>query len=478
MMYNMILSRDQIPIFTASESAKSFLAALLEFVNLLRIVEFIEHSFRQPESQMDAFRKTFINLFLLCSVAFLFIFPSPLLAEPPSLNLETLIQEALDNNPAIMASQNNWKSAEQIIEARRSFSDPQFSYTYFIENVETRVGPQDHIFGIKQKFPFYGKRDLRAEVAAKGAENEGATHEAVKQEVIRRLKNNFYQLFYLSRVIGVTQKEKDLLRRMEDIALTRYEIGKGHQQNVLKVQVEITRLEEKLLALAALKKTTEEKLNKLLGRSSRHPLGCPEQPEFRILQVRKKELSRMALNNRPELKAARANIDKSKGNLSLAKKDYFPDLTVGFNYIQVDDGPLNVSDNGQDAYNVMFSINLPIWQNKLSSQVKSTTQAVAAKKSQYQDAMNQVFLEVEDYYFKIQTTSETFSLYEKVLIPQAEQSLKSAESGYETGKINFLDFLDAERTLLKIQYGYWKVFSDYLKHFADLERAVGTQLPE
>ncbi len=423
-------------------------------------------------------KNVIINLFLLFLAASFFLFPSLLFAKGPALNLEALIQEAVVNNPAIMAARNNWESAQAIVAARGAMPDPQFSYTYFIENVETRVGPQEQIFGLQQKFPFYGKRGLNAEMAKSEAATFGFSHDALKKEIILQVKKTFFHLFYLNRTIEVTEREKELLTRVEESALTKYETGAGNQQNVLKVQVEMTTLTEKLFGLESQKRTTEERLNKLLGRPSGISPGKPEQPRLRTLKMNNKELSKLALTHRPELKANLAAMEKSQDALRLSKKDYFPDLSVGFNYIQVDDGPLNVSGNGQDAYNVMLSINLPIWRSKLSSQVKSAAQTAAARKSSYQDALNQVLFEVEDNYIKTRTSSETVTLYEKVLMPQAEQSLQSAEAGYETGSISFLDFLDAERTLLKIQYGYWKVYSDYLKYYADLERAIGMALPE
>jgi outer membrane protein TolC len=135
------------------------------------------------------------------------------------------------------------------------------------------------------------------------------------------------------------------------------------------------------------------------------------------------------------------------------------------------------SDNGQDAFNVMFSVNVPIWRKKISSQVQSAAKMVTAQKHAYKSILNQTLFEIEDNLFKIETARETSNLYRNVLIPQAEQSLKSAEVGYITGVVNFLDLLDAERVLLKIQFGYWKSYTDYVKRIADMERAVGIELP-
>jgi len=395
-----------------------------------------------------------------------------------TLKLSELIEEALERNPGIVAAQERWQSAQEIIEARRTLPDPEFSYTYFVESIETRVGPQKNVFGAKQKFPFYGKRDLMAEVASKEAKALEATYEAIKQEIVRQVKRSFYELFYISKIIDITQEEKEILRRFEQITRTKYSTGKGSQQSILKVHVEISQLEDRLLALANQKQTAEAMINTLMDRPADYPLGKPVQPKFREFFYIQPELFRLSKENRPELKAGIALIEKSEKAHSLAEKEYYPDLTIGANYFQIDDGPLPFPDNGEDAFNVMFSINIPIWRTKLSSQVRSASQMIKAQKSDYESILNRTWFEVKDNYFKIQTARETFDLYENVLIPQAEQSMKSAEVGYTTGIVDFLDLLDAERVLLRIQFGYWRAYTDYLARIADMERAVGKELPE
>ncbi|UCF73825.1 MAG: TolC family protein [Deltaproteobacteria bacterium] len=392
------------------------------------------------------------------------------------LELPGLISEALERNPDIIAARNRLRSAEEIIQVRRSLPDPHVSYTYFVENVETRVGPQRHILGAKQTFPFYGKRDLQADIAAQDAEYLKQAYEGTKSEVIRQVKRSFYHLFYLTTVIDITHRERELLKRFENIARVKYETGRGLQQNILKVQVEMSKLDDRLLDLERQKQTAEAMLNTLLNRPTTGPLGKPIQPELPEVSVRQQELLELAKKNNPEVSAAQALIKKSESAYKLAKKDYAPDLTVGVNYIEVDEGPLNVSDNGKDAFNVMFSINLPIWQRKLSSQAHSALKTIAAQRGHSQNVSNRTSFEVKDNLFKIQSARETIDLYKSALIPQAGQSMESAEAGYVAGIVSFLDLLDAERVLLNIQFGYWRAYTDYLKHFTDLERAVGIQL--
>ncbi len=397
---------------------------------------------------------------------------------PEMSDLQELLKEATEKNPEIIAAKKKWQSAQDIIGARGALPDPQLSFNQYVESVETRVGPIKRTYGLKQKLPFYGKRGLKTEIATKEAEALKASYETVRQEVVRHVKIAYYDLFYLSKIIDITDSEKEILKRFEQIATIKYETGKGSQQNILKVQVEISRVEDRRLTLLNRKKTAATRLNALLDRSSDHSLKKPVQPEFRDFFYIKQQLIRIARDHSPELKIGDARIEKSDRALALAKKDYYPDLTVGANYIEIDEGPLMVNDNGQDAFNVVLSINVPLWRKKLSSQVRSAAKMVTAQKNVYKSILNQTLFEIEDNFFKIETARETTDLYRNVLIPLSEQSLKSAEVGYITGAVNFLDLLDADRVLLKIQFGYWKAYTDYLKRIADMERAVGTELAE
>lgn len=420
------------------------------------------------------------HAFLLCYlfsllVAILFFAASETKAEN-KLVLEDLTKGALETNPEIMAARAEWQSAQAIVKARRALPDPQFSYTYFVENIETRVGPQRNIFGLKQSFPFYGKRDIRAEVAQNEANALKESYEAVKRKVTQQIKKAYYELFYVCKAIGITQDEKELLKRYEVIARTKYETGIGNQQDILKVQVEITNLNDKLLSLGNQKQMAEATINTLLNQPPDQPLGRPVAPKIEKIPCGLDELLKMAEDRRHEVRAARALIERNKETYRLAKRDYFPDLTLGVNYFDISQGPLPVADNGNDAWNIVFSINLPIWYNKLSSQVNSALEGVKASQKLHRDTLNLALFEVKNNHYKLITAQETIDLYENTFIPQAEQSLKSAEAGYVAGKVSFLDLLDAERVLLKIHFGYWRAIADYAQRLADLERAVGINL--
>lgn len=420
------------------------------------------------------------HAFLLCCLSSLLVtilvFTAAETKAENEVILADLTKEALETNPEIMAARANWQRTQAIIEARRALPDPQFSYTYFIENIETRVGPQRNIFGLKQSFPFYGKRDIRAEVAQNEANALKESYEAVKRRVIQQIKKTYYELFYIYKAIDITHDEKELLKRYEAIARTKYETGIGNQQDILKVQVEITNLNDKLLSLGDQKQMAMATINTLLNRPPHQPLGRPIAPRIEKIPYGLDTLLKIAEDRRQEVRATSALIKRNREAYRLAKRDYFPDLTLGVNYFDISQRPLSIADNGNDAWNIVFSINLPIWYNKLSSQVKSALEGVRASQKFYRGALNLALFEVKDSHYRLITAQETIDLYENALIPQAEQSLKSAEAGYVVGKVSFLDLLDAERVLLKIHFGYWRAIADHAQRLADLERAVGVDL--
>ncbi|MBW1725309.1 MAG: TolC family protein [Deltaproteobacteria bacterium] len=135
------------------------------------------------------------SLFLFLKIPFVKAADKVPMDAPEMSDLQELLREATERNPEIIAAKKKWQSAQDIIGARGALPDPQLSFKQYVESVETRVGPIKSAYGLKQKLPFYGKRGLKAEIAAKEAEALKASYETVRQEVVRRIKIAYYELF-------------------------------------------------------------------------------------------------------------------------------------------------------------------------------------------------------------------------------------------------------------------------------------------
>ena len=123
-----------------------------------------------------------------------------------------------------------------------------------------------------------------------------------------------------------------------------------------------------------------------------------------------------------------------------------------------------------------FAVNIPVWVDKLYAQIKEKESALKAAEANFTDVENRVAYEIEDIYFKVTTYSGIVSLYKTALVTQTQQSFEAARTGYETGKVDFLDWLDSERVLLQTRLAHYKAIVDYKKSIAYLERVIGTDL--
>ena len=392
------------------------------------------------------------------------------------VTVDLLIKEALTNNPKIQASYNDWKAAEYKVGYVKGLPDPTASYEYFGENVETRIGPQEYKYGVSQKIPFPGKLGLKGKAQAKQANMLEERHEAVKREIIKVVKFLYYDIYWVDKAISITEEEKAILENLEKVAQRKYESNLSSQQDVIKAQVELSKLIDKLLLLKQNRNSLMARMNSILNRPRGTELGKTNGVAPRDFDYELSGLHEIARGSRQELVAAKLDIERVKYEKSLARLDYFPDFTFGVDYIEVGSGHTTQPNDGEDAWMGKVSVNVPIWFGKLNAQVKEKKAHLESSKKNYEDTKNSVGYEVEDLYFKITTYKDIVSLYKTALVPQSEQAFEAARTGYETGKVDFLNWLDSERVLLQTRLAYYKAIVDYEKSIAYLERVVGRAL--
>ncbi|MBU3911603.1 MAG: TolC family protein [Candidatus Omnitrophica bacterium] len=415
----------------------------------------------------------FLTWLILVQVFFI----APLYAEESKeVNLNPLIEEALANNPEVQAAYNRWKAAEYKITEVSSLPDPMASFSGLGDPVETRLGPIDNKYSVSQMFPFPGKLGLEAKSKGKSAEMLKEKYEAVKREVIKNVKFLYYDMLWVNRAIQVTEEEKLIQENMEKVAQRKYESNVTSQQDVIKAQVELSKLIERLFQLKQNRNSIEAMMNSVLNRPQGTLLGRTASVELTDFKYELSRLRDMARESRQELLAAGLDIKRAEYEKSLAKLDYFPDFTLGVDYTEIGTGSITQIDDGKDAWMAMVSINLPIWFNRLGAQFKGKKAMLEAAKKDYEVEKNSVEYEVDDLYFKINTYKEIVSLYKTALVPQAKQAFEATRTGYETGKVDFLNWLDSERMLLQTRLAYYKAIVDYQKSIAYLERVVGRDL--
>ena len=399
------------------------------------------------------------------------------------VQLKSLIEDALSRNPGVHRAFAEYRATLQRIPQVTTLPDPMVGVTQYARSPETRVGPQNTMLSISQRFPWFGKLNDRGKVVAKEAAALEQMYEAEKSELVRRVKLAYFDLGYVDRAIQVVNDDLDLLRHFETLAQARYSQGVGLQQAVVKLQAEITQDRNRLEMLSRQRTDAEAALNTLLDYPPQQPIARVALPALPTTNVDYDRLYALGRENRPEVKAAFFRIEKNEKSIHLARRDYWPDVTVGAGYVYVNGrqdptGKENPPpDNGKDVYSLSVGVNLPIYRRKYDAGVLEASERFLAAREGYRDLINSVEVSVRSIGFRIGTIQNQIDLFENALLPQADQALRSSESAYSTGTLGVLDLLDSERLLLDVRLGLAQLRSDYLKSLSEMERAIGFAFP-
>ncbi len=401
--------------------------------------------------------------------------------KPDILKIRWVIDEALRMNPELQSAKLGWDASTERVLQEKALDDPVMSFTYFGEPVQTRVGEKQAGVTASQKIPFYGKLRLKGEVARSEAKVFGERYRTLERVVIAKAKSAFYELFWVHKSINIDEENKELLHRFVKIAEVKYATGKATQQDVLKAQVELSKIVNELITLEQLKETAIARINTLLNRHPDSPLGTPEEIDITELTVSLKELYEKAKEISPDLSILKYKIERDKAAYKLAKKQYYPDFTFGLNYTFINDLPSSVMSSpigeSRDSYTGTLSMNIPIFQKrKYDAGVREASARLKSSKKAYKNLENMTLFGVKDFHFKVQTAERLVKLYRDSIIPQAEQSLKAAEIGYQAGQVDFLNLIDSQRVLLDFNLAFYRAVADFGINIAGLERVVGVEL--
>lgn len=390
-----------------------------------------------------------------------------------SLVLQQLIEQALENNPEIKAMQRRFDVMRARIPQAKALDEPMLSVGYMgniAPFVVQRGDPSSgRTISISQDLPYPGKRSLKGKIASSDADAEWWTFEQTRRNVVAEVKDAYFELYYLAKAIGVVSKTKVLLEQFTKIAEARYTVGKGIQQDVLKAQVEFSKLIEQQTVLEQRRQIAEARLNSLLYRESDSPLPVPEELKPREFPYSLVQLNETAIANYPELKSQRRKLEGAQYSIQLAKKDFYPDFSVGFTYVNRPDMP--------EMYGVNVGIKLPVyvWQKQRPALTEATASFEAEKRS-LENTTTVLMFKIRDKYLAQTTARRLVSLYSTTIVPQSSLSLESAIAGYQVGKVDFLTLLDNLVTLLNYELSYYEQLTNEEKAVAALEPLVGVTL--
>ncbi|UCF05467.1 MAG: TolC family protein [bacterium] len=391
--------------------------------------------------------------------------------------LKDYLTYAALNNSGLKAFFYNWKAELERSTKVSSLPDPVFTYSYFIEHVETRVGPQNHKFTLKQAFPWFGTLGAKGDVALETANAAYEEFRSEKLKLFYDVKRAYIDYYVLGREIEITRANITLLKYWESVARTKYKAALQKHQDIIKVQVELGKLEDRLLTLEEMKIPTAARLRQVLDLSGTIELPVPEKLEDVEPSINFDNLKSDIIQNNPILKAVAHLIFKEEAAVKLAGKESLPKFMIGIDYIQTGESvdPAMI-DSGKDPLILNASITLPIWFGKNKANKDQAKARLEMARYNHRNKKNGLLALAEKIIFEYRDAARRVELYRDGLIPKAEQSLNSSFTAYQAGETDFLNVIDAQRQLIDFQLQLEYALTNKATKLAEIEMLAGREM--
>jgi len=409
----------------------------------------------------------------------------PPTAGPAGDSLPALVSEAMRNNPSIQAAEYQVKALRASPDHAWSWEAPQVGVEFFQTPVKSFPNPlknqQEIDYSLQQAIPFPGKLATRIRAEDRRVDMGAAELEALKHQLARDVKTDYYELFLLDRRMEINGESQALMRRLIEIARRQYEVGMGRQADILKAQTELTSLRTDSIGLAQMRRATAGMLNALLNREADRPL--PVAAELKVSEVgwTFAQISGILEENHPKLRSMQASINMREAEKAMAGKEFLPEFMVRGTYKDM----LAMSGSGEgspgDFWSVMVSMNVPVAFWSLPRYRAGYVQGeanLAQSRREYANMRNMLLAKAQEALLKAESGAEMARLAKSVLVPQAQQALESDQAAYQGGKGDFMTLLDAYRMRLNAKENAEMAIMQLSASQADLEEAVGLGLDE
>lgn len=382
------------------------------------------------------------------------------------------------NNPGLEAAFQRFRAAAERLPQARALPDPRLSFGVFLEEVETAAGPQKAKVGLSQTFPWFGRLQDQEDAAARNANAAWRRYQAEKLDLFERVTTALYELRYLRRAVQITEENLYLLRQFEQVALARFRVAAADHPDIIRIQVEVGTLEDRLAQLNQLRAPYTGRLNAALNRPVVAELPWPGELPGEFYEGAADELLSLVRDRNPRLLALAEEVERERELTEVARKQGLPDLTVGLDYTFVSDAAPNpgFSESGDDPVLLSFSINLPLDRGKYSAAVREAIARRLSTAHERAEESNRLGAELRQTLFEHVDAERRAELYANTLIPKATESMQASLAGFRTGDSDFLDVIDTERTLLEFQLALERAIADRAVSLARLQRLTNTNL--
>src|SRR5256712_2247289 len=390
-------------------------------------------------------------------------------------SLHDLVQEVEQRNPQIAAAYHGWQAARNLPQQVSAFPETQVSVQQFsVGSPRPFAGYSNSEFayvgfGASQDIPYPGKRQLRARVAEREAESMEAQTDSVRRMVVGNLKVVYFKLAYIQQTLGVLQKSDERLNQVQEAAEARYRVGQGNQQDVLKAQLQHTKILQGIAHHHQEEGLLEAQIKQVLGRPQESADIVAETLTLRALPYTAAELRRRAREQNPDVHSKQASIRQQEAKVEMAHKNFRPDFNVQYTYE-------HTGSQARDYYMATFGIRLPN-RGRQKAELAEAQENQERALQELEAESQRVLSEVQQQYVRAKTSEERLKIYSDGLVPQSEATFQSALSAYQSNRQDFESLLSGFLDVLNLDLEYRNELVEHESALAEVERLTGVDLP-
>ncbi len=388
--------------------------------------------------------------------------------------LATLVSEAQSNNTQISAAEHAWKAATHVAPQLTTLPDPQFTVQSFsVGSPKPLAGFSNSDFayigfGTSQELPYAGKLRLKGEVANRQADIQQTQADLLRSSVTDQVKLLYLRLAYIDATLSILVRTDAVLKPLIETGLSRYSVGQGSQADILKAQIEHTKILREVTMRHQEMGQFQASLKELLHRSQSSPDILPEPLSLIPLQRTAKELQNLVLAHNPALSVDAADVHKQDAQLKSALREGKPDFSVGYMFQQT-------GGAYRDYYMLTVSMQLPR-RKRVEAGVAEAAESLERSRQELDSQVQQQLAEVQKQFIAVTNTAELLTEYQDGLLPQARAVFQAEQTTYQSGKQGFAPVLSSLLDALTFEHDYQQALLDHETALARLETLTGVRL--
>lgn len=391
--------------------------------------------------------------------------------------LQNYMEQAARNHPELKADYANYRATLQQVPQVDALPDPELAFGWFIQPIETRVGPQEGRVGITQMFPWFGTLDARGDAASFQAKAALQEFQNTRNRIFYQVQKAWYRMYELDRRQALLEEQRSILKSFEALALQQYETDSGSQVDVLRAQNRIDELEVRIADVKDRKRVALQNFRELLHDSQLNSVEVPDSiahSAWHGLPDEQKLNDRLASQNPKLLKLDRKR-SSARAQRKAADKAGKPSFGLGIDYIftgkRTDVSGL--SDNGKDAMMARAMISIPLNRSKYNAKEKQARLQEDAVRHRENAVADKLYTELQNELARYRESDRTMNLYAEKLIPRTRQAVSIEKSRYSSDGVRFEELLDLQQQLLNQQIQYEEALAKKLTARAYVDYLTG-----